>query len=330
MKKISVCLIKVAALLSTSATYADNVILDDLIATSSICVGTDCVNGENFGFDTLRLKENNLRIRFDDTSSSGAFPSNDWQITINDSSNGGNSYFAIEDLTKNSTPFYISAGAPTAALHINQVGHLGLGTATPQVDIDINSGNTPTIRLEQDITGGFDAQSWDIGANETNFFIRDTTNGSKLPFSISPGASDASFFIASDGDVGLRTTSPDGIFDIAHPSDLNDHAFLIDPSANVGINVENGFSPLGLFDVQTSGGISYFRVESDGDVMLSNSWKVTGADNGSFVIQSINNAATKIELKDDGSIVIGDGITVDASGDVTVTNLTVTGTCTGC
>ena len=38
---------------------ADQVILDDLVVDGSICVGQDCVNGESFGFDTIRLKENN-------------------------------------------------------------------------------------------------------------------------------------------------------------------------------------------------------------------------------------------------------------------------------
>ena len=55
----------------------DQVILDDLIVDGSVCAGFDCVNGESFGFDTLRLKENNLRIKFQDTSTSPSFPSND-------------------------------------------------------------------------------------------------------------------------------------------------------------------------------------------------------------------------------------------------------------
>ena len=60
--------------------YADQVILDDLIVDGSLAVGLDAVNGENFGFDTLRLKENNLRLHFDDTSVAAAFPRNDWRI----------------------------------------------------------------------------------------------------------------------------------------------------------------------------------------------------------------------------------------------------------
>ncbi len=40
----------------------DQVILDDLIVDGSLFVGFDCFNGESFGFDTIRLKENNTRI----------------------------------------------------------------------------------------------------------------------------------------------------------------------------------------------------------------------------------------------------------------------------
>ena len=58
-----------------ASALADQVILDDLIVDGSACIGFDCVNGESFGFDTLRLKENNLRIKFQDTSSSASFPS---------------------------------------------------------------------------------------------------------------------------------------------------------------------------------------------------------------------------------------------------------------
>ena len=84
---------------NSSMSEDDQVFNDDVVVVGSICVGQDCVNGENFGFDTGRYKENNLRIHFDDTSSSASFPSNDWRISINDSSNGGANYFAIEDAT---------------------------------------------------------------------------------------------------------------------------------------------------------------------------------------------------------------------------------------
>ncbi len=48
----------------------------------SICAGFDCVNNEAFSFDTLRLKENNVRIGILDTST-GVITANDWELTIN-------------------------------------------------------------------------------------------------------------------------------------------------------------------------------------------------------------------------------------------------------
>lgn len=189
-------------------TRADQVIADDLIVTGSSCVGFDCVNGESFGFDTLRLKENNTRIGFDDTSSTGSFPSNDWQITANDPASGGANKFSIEDITGGKTPFTLTAGAPTNSLFVNSSGNLGLGTSTPAVDLHIVNGNTPAMRLEQDGSSGFSPQTWDVAGNETNFFIRDVTNGSKLPFKIIPGAPDNSLYINSSGKVGLGTSSP--------------------------------------------------------------------------------------------------------------------------
>ena len=60
------------------APFFDFVIADDLIVQGSACVGLDCVDGENFGFDTIRVKENNTRIQFDDTSTSAGFASNNW------------------------------------------------------------------------------------------------------------------------------------------------------------------------------------------------------------------------------------------------------------
>ncbi len=187
----------------------DIVHADDVIIQFSACIGNDCVNGESFGFDTLRLKENNLRIHFDDTSNSASFPKNDWRITINDSSNGGAEYFRVDDATNGKSPFTIEANTPSHTLYVASEGRLGIGTSTPVVDIHAKSGNTPTLRLEQDGSSGFTPQTWDVAGNEANFFIRDATNGSKLPFKIKPGATTSSIFIAADGDLGFKTESPD-------------------------------------------------------------------------------------------------------------------------
>jgi hypothetical protein len=126
---LAVALVVLLAIIGSSSTLAqertpddpqDNLIFDDLIVDGSLCVGFDCIEGELFEFDTLILKENNLRIYFRDTSTSSAFPTNDWRITINDSMDGGASFFRIDDVD-----------AAESALTILAGGNVGLGTDTP-------------------------------------------------------------------------------------------------------------------------------------------------------------------------------------------------------
>lgn len=199
---------RAAGLRALRAAFRDNVIPDDLIVQGSACIGLDCVNNESFGFDTIRLKENNTRIKFDDTSTSAGFAANDWQLTANDSASGGANKFSVEDITGARVPFTLTAGAPTDSLFVASTGRVGLRTATPGLDLHVNTDNTPAFRLEQNSSGGFTAQTWDIGANEANFFVRDLTGGSRLPFRIRPGAPTSSIDIISNGNVGIGTTNP--------------------------------------------------------------------------------------------------------------------------
>lgn len=184
------------------------VIAMDLVVIGSACVGQDCPSAPSFGFDTQRLMENNLRIHFDDTSNTASFPANDWRIVINDTSNGGANYFGIEDATAGRRPFTVEAGAPSNSLYVESDGDVGIKTSQPVVDLHIVEGNTPTVRLDQDGSDGFTAQSWDVAGNEANFFVRDVTNGSLLPFKIKPGAPSNSLFVAANGDIGLGTQTP--------------------------------------------------------------------------------------------------------------------------
>ena len=193
---------------STAITAADQVIADDLIVQGSACIGLDCVNNESFGFDTIRMKENNTRIKFQDTSV-GSFPTQDWQLTANDSASGGSNKFSIEAITPTANvPFTIVAGAASNSIFVSSSSRVGLRTSTPVLDLHINTSNTPGIRLEQNSSGGFSAQSWDIAGNESNFFIRDVTNGSRLPLRIRPGAPTSSIDISASGNVGIGTASP--------------------------------------------------------------------------------------------------------------------------
>ncbi len=204
---------------------ADFVINDDLIVDGSACVGFDCVNGEVFGFDTLKLKEHNLRIKFDDTSVASGFPTRTWQILVNDSSSGGLDRFSVEDIDAGRIPFTIEGNADAHSLYVDTNKRIGIGTNTPVLNLHVKSGNTPALRLEQDGTSGFTPQTWDVAGNETNFFVRDATFGSRLPFRIQPNSPTNSIFIeAATGEVGMGTNAPDGQLHIvkaaAGPADM--------------------------------------------------------------------------------------------------------------
>lgn len=214
----------------------DVVTADDSIVQGSICVGFDCVNNESFGADTIRLKENNLRIHFDDTSATGAFPSNDWRLTANDQANGGASYFSIDDATAGRTVFRVTAGARANSLFIDSAGRVGLGTSTPVLQFHVLRNDTPAMRLEQDNTGGYPAQTWDVAGNEANFFVRDVTGGSLLPFRIRPGAPTSSIDIAASGAVGIGTASPASRLQVNQLANSNTVLLALDDSGNLEIN----------------------------------------------------------------------------------------------
>lgn len=273
--------------------YADQVINDDLIITSSACIGFDCVNGESFGFDTLRLKENNVRIKFDDTSSTGSFPSNDWQLTANDSSNGGANKFSIDDTTSGRTPFTIEASAPSHSLYVDDGGRIGLGTNNPVVEMHISNGDSPTMRLEQNGSSGFSAQTWDVAGNETNFFIRDVSNGNSLPFRIRPGAPTNSLYIDTNGDIGLGTASPVSQLHVYNSSSLNNNKPIV--------LIENA-------DPTLEDQLMLKLVNKNGDVRLEMenqttgiTWRITN-DNDNLVFSKVGSGKVEFMIDGDGNV----------------------------
>ena len=270
----------------------DQVIADDLIVQGSECIGLDCVNNESFGFDTLRLKENNTRIKFDDTSTSPGFPNVNWQLTANDSASGGANKFSIEDITDSKVPFTVMANAPTSSVFVDSSGKVGIGTSTPVLNIHENKSDTPGIRLEQNSSGGFTAQTWDIAGNEANFFVRDVTGGSRLPFRIRPGAPTSSIDISASGNVGIGTASPAGKLHVATSG--------------------------GDVVVTTAGKVGIGRVPA-ANIRLHVAGVDHGATNYLFAAQDdLNNNA--LYVRDDGFIYFGHGATesmrIDTSGNV--------------
>ncbi len=266
-----------ALCLAASLAQADQVFLDDIIVDGSACIGMDCVNGESFGFDTIRIKENNLRIKAVDTSSTASFPTTDWQLTFNDSSNGGQNRFSVEDVTAGRVPFTIEGAAPSHALYVDDGGRIGLGTSTPVVEAHIKDGDTPTVRLEQDGSSGFTPQSWDLAGNETNFFVRDVTNGSTLPFRVRPGAPTSAIDIAADGNIGIGNSSPKAPL----------HVLVAGTSAEQNANddfIVQDTGPARMVLVNTSATNAAWTLNSNNTFRIS-----TGADSPEFVLRENGN-----------------------------------------
>jgi len=152
--------------------------------------------------------------------------------------------------------FEVDAGAPANSLRVSSGGNVGIGTATPVLDVHANTTDTPAIRLEQNNSGGFTAQTWDIGANEANFFVRDVTSGSRLPFRIRPGAPTSSIDISANGDVGIGTASPAKKL---HVSAQNSQIF-VDRTANTAGNYA-------LLNYGTNGAVKFLiGLNADSDV----------------------------------------------------------------
>lgn len=270
----------------------------NLVATDSLCVGIDCPSSPTYSDTTILLMENNTRIKFDDTSTTGSFPNNDWEIEANSNLNGGASYLGINDCGVSSQGgcaddlvFAIEAGVRANALYVESDGDIGIGTADPAVDIHLVTGNTPTLRLDQDASSGFTPQVWDVAGNEANFFVRDVTNGSRLPFRIQPNAPTNTLVLeGTTGDVGIGTSAPES-------------ALHVNRTAGAFAN---------MMELRNNSGVGF---------ILNNTAANGGA--GSRVFMSVNNPGSNFTLNFDD----GDGPELAVSSSGALTGVT---SCTGC
>ncbi|AVI51826.1 hypothetical protein C5O00_11860 [Pukyongia salina] len=285
------------------------VINDDLEVIGSLGVGIDTPANQAYGFDTIIMRENNLRVYFDDTSNTASFPNNDWRLQANDNTNGGDNYFAIQDATANVIPFRVDAGATANSLRIESGGNVGIGIANPVVKLHVFNQDTPTIRLDQ--VGGFGDYKWDVAANETNFFIRDVTGSSRLPFRIRPGAPTSSLDIASSGALGVGTSTPNAFTSLALGA--TDRGLQLNRLTNAERNT------LGTNLMTEEGVIVYDTDDKLTYAWDGTQWNPVGLDTDDQTVDTfqLNGNNLELSLEDDGVAVN----TVDLSGYLDNTDL---------
>lgn len=274
----------------------------DTTFTDSICVGFDCPASPSFSDSTILLMENNTRIKFDDTSSLSGFPNQDWALNANDSASGGANRFFIQNCGISSqggcsgnAVLSLAAGARNNAMFVDSSGRLGLGTAAPVVDIHDVRGNTPTLRLDQDGSSGFTPQVWDVAGNETNFFVRDATNGSRLPFRIQPNAPSNSLFLAAtSGNAGIGTSSPSAALHVRR-TDGTSKLLVEEASATAADRVlmqlqNSGTNVKSRFLIQSgTGGSGIWTFDNNGQALDSFSITRVGGPTNAFTLTSAGN-----------------------------------------
>ena len=123
-------------------TIADEVRNDDQIVLGGLCVGFDCVNGEVFNEDALRVKENNTRIRFMDGTAGDVLGEN-WYVEANDSENGGDSYL---DLQAGRITVALSDGTATEPFGCPNPGEL-IPAGEPELIFNTDKGECEPLEL---------------------------------------------------------------------------------------------------------------------------------------------------------------------------------------
>jgi Chaperone of endosialidase len=282
--------------LATRGTVLTNA---DGIIRNSLCVGFDCPTSPTFSDSTILLMENNTRIKFDDTSTLSGFPNNDWELQANSSNSGGGNFFAVNDCANSSQGgcaddpvFKIEAGVRANALYVESDGDVGVGTANPVTRMHLVDSDTPAVRLEQDGSGGFAPQTWDVAGNETTFFIRDVTNGSSLPFRIEPGTGSNTLYLDSDERVGVGTSSPSANLHVLETANA--------ATGDVHLLVENSNATTLARTMMklSNNGNTFFDMENRN----AHTWRINSNNSQFLVLDDQNDAGTEFELRPNGEL----------------------------
>ena len=254
----------VAGLLAASAAPAQTLLLGPYSISGDLCAGDDCGLLEDLTGQTVKLKDENTRLRFADSSTTAGFATTDWELTANDSGSGGFDYFAIRNVDSNRQIFRLEGGAPANALYVDDLGQIGLGTAIPQERLHIVGDSGPGIRMEQ-FNATLGNQIWQITGSEQSFALQNVTASGAVPLQVSTSAPGDSLFVGASGNVGLGDATPDAALHISRGDGTA--ALLVENVAGSPggtremVKLTNTGGSYITFDNQQAGTIWYFTHE---------------------------------------------------------------------
>ncbi|MEZ5715739.1 MAG: hypothetical protein R3D85_11545 [Paracoccaceae bacterium] len=188
---------------------ADLNVSDDAVIGGNLCVGQHCAQDETFAISSVvKLLGLAPGIEFKETIN----PSADarWWIGSDYLGYGGIDRFSIGDLATDTIPFTVEQGAPDSALWVALDGHIGFGTFMPAAHLHVLDGVQPSLRLEQDGSGGHDPAAWEAmtRAADGAFALRDPLAG-LTALSIAQGSESNALVLANDSvGIGVSTALP--------------------------------------------------------------------------------------------------------------------------
>jgi hypothetical protein len=186
MKTLFSIISALAMITAYSHASADQIINDNLIVQGKFCNGTDCINDQVFSDETVRLRENNVRLTFIDSSADPAAQS--WRLVANDTADMGRDNFQLQvkpDLTATETgtviAYFGAAGNGSIALgHSSEIvdGAVSTGALTLErriINVARALADTDLATLA-DLTSSFDNLNGRLDAVEAQFSaIQSTT-----------------------------------------------------------------------------------------------------------------------------------------------------------
>lgn len=194
----------------------------DAIIHKNLAVGSKASPGYDFNDNNLVLVSDSVRMRFEDTSNSGSFPSVDWDFVINDMEDGGDNYFAIYTVDYARTPFKIMAGAADNSVFVDENGNVGLDMENPSSKLELtgtvkfynNFGPVATlIGNKAGLTGinyGGSGLLQNTGSTTLNADTDEDSNGAILLQT----KNTSRLVVDNSGNVGIGTSTPGSKLDV--------------------------------------------------------------------------------------------------------------------